>query len=62
MVIAAFGPVADTWTLAAWFHFPNSWLAQRVDGKRVPRSPKDALDDAEAIIHAAKMRLESYVA
>jgi hypothetical protein len=61
-VIDAFGPVADTWTLAAWFEFPNSWLAKRVNGRRVARAPKDALDDSEVLVHAATMRLQSYVA
>lgn len=30
--------------------------------KRFAPAPKDALDDVEAIIHAAKIRLKSYVA
>lgn len=24
-MLKAFGPVADPWRLAAWFHFPNGW-------------------------------------
>jgi hypothetical protein len=26
-VLAALGTVADTWKIAAWFHYPNGWIA-----------------------------------
>lgn len=71
-VLAAFGPVADPWTLVAWFHFPNGWLVRVPPGRRAsaraidpapePSAPKDRLDDAAAVVHAAAQRLHGYVA
>lgn len=58
-VLKAFGPVADPWLLAAWFHFPNGWLAGP-DGR--PMAPKDALDCRDALLAAAARRQGSYVA
>ncbi len=58
-VLKAFGPVADPWLLAAWFHFPNGWLAG-ADGR--PLAPKDALDRRDALVAAAARRRGSYVA
>ena len=46
-VLKAFSPVADPWLLAAWFRFPNGWLAG-ADGR--PLAPKDALDRRDALI------------
>lgn len=67
-VLAAFGPVADPWTLAAWFHFPNGWLARPRAADAAPgqppepAAPKDRLDDAAAVVHAATQRHHGYVA
>ena len=58
-VLKAFGPVADPWLLAAWFHFPNGWLAGP-DGR--PLAPKDALDRRDEVLAAAARRRASYVA
>lgn len=63
-VLAAFGPVADPWTLAAWFHFPNGWLVhERAAGQALQAAaPKDRLDDAAAVVHAARQRRHGYAA
>ena len=58
-VLGAFGDVADPWVLAAWFHYPNAWIAG-LDG--APMAPKDALDWHDAVVHAARQRHASYVA
>ncbi|CBL43772.1 hypothetical protein HDN1F_01890 [gamma proteobacterium HdN1] len=58
-VLAAFGEVADPWVLAAWFHYPNGWLAG-VDG--APLAPKDALNRGEDVVRAAAKRQGSYLA
>jgi hypothetical protein len=61
-VLTAFGEVADSWTIAAWFHFPSPWLVVR--DKKGPRnvSPKDALDRRSEVVCAASKRLSSYAA
>lgn len=61
-VLAAFGEVADSWTLAAWFHFPNAWLAKRDERGAINVAPKDALDRGAEVVRAAAKRLTSYVA
>jgi hypothetical protein len=58
-VLEAFGEVADPWVLAAWFHYPNAWLA---DAKGAPVAPKDALDRRDDVVRAAMRRRTSYVA
>ena len=61
-ILAAFGDVEDTWTLAAWFHFPNAWLVRRDEVGAVNVAPKDALDRGAEVVRAAAKRLTSYVA
>lgn len=58
-VLKAFGDVADPWTLAAWFHYPNAWILGP-DG--APVAPKDALDRRDDLVRAARRRIDSYVA
>jgi hypothetical protein len=58
-VLEAFGEVADPWTLAAWFHYPNAWI---VGPDGAPVAPKDALDRRDDVIRAATQRRSSYVA
>jgi hypothetical protein len=53
-ILKALGPIADTWTIAAWMVSPNGWL----DGK----VPFKMLDEGDAVVHAARMRKDSYVA
>ena len=61
-ILAAFGEVADTWTLAAWFHFPSPWLVER-DGRSAANvAPKDSLDRGADVVRAAANRRSSYVA
>jgi len=61
-ILAAFGEVADAWTLAAWFHFPNPWLVKRDERTAMNVAPKDALDRGTDIVRAAAKRLSSYAA
>jgi hypothetical protein len=58
-VLKAFGEVADPWVLAAWFHYPNSWIA---GADASPVAPKDALDRRDDLIRAARRRHDSYIA
>ena len=58
-VLTAFGEVADPWVLAAWFHYPNAWLA---GANGDPVAPKDALDRGEDVVRAAAKRQGSYIA
>ena len=61
-ILAAFGEVADTWTLAAWFHFPSPWLVKRDERGATNVAPKDALDRGDDVARAAAKRLTSYAA
>ena len=61
-ILKAFGPVADTWKLAAWFHFPNGWIVEPGPGGPTPVAPKDALDRLDDLLNALKKRQGSYVA
>lgn len=57
-IFAGLGTMADTWKIAAWFHFPNGWI---VDGERC-LAPKDALDRRNDVLNAARKRSHGYVA
>jgi hypothetical protein len=61
-ILAAFGEVADSWALAAWFHFPSQWLVRRDAKSAVSVAPKDSLDQGSAVVDAATKRRTSYVA
>lgn len=56
-ILDGLGSVPDPWAIAAWFHYPNGWIADR-KGRAV--APKAALDRPDDVIAAAKMRLRSY--
>jgi hypothetical protein len=61
-ILKACGTVADPWVLAAWFHFPNGWIAKPGSGGNESLAPKDALDQRDALLNAAVQRQASYVA
>lgn len=61
-VLKAFGEVADTWKIAAWFSFPSGWISKPGTGGQEPMAPKDALDQRDALLRAAAARQGSYVA
>ena len=61
-ILKAFGPVADSWKIAAWFHFPNGWIVEPGSEGPKPVAPKDALDRREDVLDALKKRQGSYVA
>lgn len=61
-VLAAFGTVADTWKIAAWFHYPNGWIVESGPEGVKPVAPKDALDRRDDLLKAIEKRKGSYVA
>lgn len=61
-VLDAYGAYADSWSIAAWFHFSNGWISNDNTSRPLPLAPKDALDQSEEIIHAARHRRGTYVA
>ena len=61
-ILAAFGTVADTWKIAAWFHYPNGWIVESAPGGVKPIAPKDALDRRDDLMKALEKRKGSYVA
>ncbi|NTY38078.1 hypothetical protein [Burkholderia diffusa] len=61
-ILDALGPIADSWKIAAWFHFPNGWIAGTGDHEDQPVAPMDALDHRESVINAAKHLHETYIA
>lgn len=58
-VIRAFGPGADPWSIAAWFWYPNGWIAAE-GGQPLP--PSCAVDCPYTIRFALAKRGASYVA
>lgn len=54
--------VMDSWSIAAWFAFPNSWTANEVDGAFIAVRPSAILDRREVLLNAAAMVRASYVA
>ncbi len=61
-ILEALGPVADSWKIAAWFHFPNGWIIGRGQHAGEPISPRDALDRRNEVIEAARHIYGGYVA
>ena len=61
-VLAAFGTVADTWKIAAWFHYPNGRIAESGPEGGQAIAPKDALDRRDDLVKALEKRTGSYVA
>ncbi|GAB5097703.1 hypothetical protein [Caballeronia sp. HLA56] len=59
-ILQQIGEVADSWKIAAWFHYPNGWIAN-VDGTK-PVAPKDALDRREDVLAAARRMRGTYEA
>jgi len=61
-ILKEFGSVADSWKLAASFHFPNGWIVEPRPEGPTSVAPKDALDRREDLLNALKKRQGSYVA
>ena len=47
----------DPWSIAAWFYFPNSWIANGA----TPVRPKDALSRQHDVIKAAMRNTATYI-
>ena len=60
-ILQEIGEVADTWKTAAWFHYPNGWIADIVEGKK-PIAPKNALNRRDDVLLAARRTRETYEA
>lgn len=61
-VLTAFGTVADTWKIAAWFHYPNGRIVEPGSEGLQAMAPKDALDRRDDLMQALEKRTGSYVA
>jgi hypothetical protein len=61
-ILKAFGPVADSWKIATWFHFPNGWIAETGPHGPRPIAPKDALDRQRDVLSALERSQGSYEA
>lgn len=48
----------DPWAIAAWFHFPNTWVTQ----DSMPAVPNSILGRHDEILWAARCRTGTYVA
>lgn len=53
-ILDALGPVADSWKIAAWFHFQNGWILGTGEREGQPVAPIDALDRHDSIVNAAR--------
>jgi hypothetical protein len=60
-ILVAFGPVADTWKIAAWFHYPNGWIVESGDKGIEAMAPRDALDRYSDLMKALEKSKGTYV-
>lgn len=60
-ILDALGPVADSWKIAAWFHFQNGWISGTGEREGEPIAPMDALDRRDTIVNAARHIHGSYI-
>lgn len=61
-ILAEFGEGADSWEIAAWFHFPNGWIVNATSQGQIPLAPRDALDRRDDLLNAVRKRAGTYVA
>ncbi|SIT49247.1 conserved hypothetical protein [Paraburkholderia piptadeniae] len=61
-ILDALGPKADSWKIAAWFHFKNGWIRGTGDCEDQPVAPMDALDRHETVLNAARRMHSTYIA
>lgn len=52
---------SNCWAIAAWFHFPNSWISPSIPGQ-IPVSPKTALNRRHEVLLAAENSKGTYFA
>jgi hypothetical protein len=62
VILNAFGSVADSWKIAAWFHFPNGWIAESAPHGPRPIAPQDVLDRQRGVLIALERSQGSYEA
>lgn len=61
-ILAVFGERFDSWSIAAWFHFPNGWIAGTGDHEDEALAPMHALDRPDDVVRAVQQMHGSYVA
>ena len=61
-VLANFGSAADTWKIAAWFHYPNGWIVDSGPQGVSAVAPKDALNRPGYVLKALERLTGSYSA
>ncbi|SIT50344.1 conserved hypothetical protein [Paraburkholderia piptadeniae] len=61
-ILDVLGPIADSWKIAAWFHFKNGWILGTGERAGQPVAPMDALDRRDSIVNAAKRMDRTYIA
>jgi hypothetical protein len=61
-ILAKLGSVADSWRIAAWFHFPNGWITGQGRSEGDAVAPRDALNRSHEVIEAARHASDEYVA
>jgi hypothetical protein len=61
-ILDVYGTCVDTWSIAAWFDFPNGWLSKETSDRMAPVSPKNSLHRWREVVNAARNRKGTYVA
>jgi hypothetical protein len=61
-VLKAYGQCSDPWSLAAWFYFPNAWIATNVGDESVAVAPRNALGRLGDVVNAARNQTNTYIA
>jgi hypothetical protein len=61
-VLESFCPVADTWRIAAWFHYPNGYIVESRPEGVAPVAPKDAPARRDDVLNAIGKRAGTYFA
>jgi hypothetical protein len=55
-LLEAFGTVADTWKIAAWFHYPNGRIVESGPQGIEAVAPKYTLDRHQDVLNAVEKR------
>jgi hypothetical protein len=61
-ILEAFGTEADTWDIAAWFHYPNGRITISGPNGFEAVAPKNALDRRQDVLNALERRTATYSA
>lgn len=61
-ILSTFGPEMTPSAIAAWFHFPNGWIADPESEVQEAIAPKDALARPDVVLNAALKYKGTYYA